>query len=71
MRGNFLLSWVTPVVVVGIIWKWLLNVQWGLINIYLMNLSIIDKPIDWLGRGVQLMIVLTIINGWKAYGFMF
>jgi multiple sugar transport system permease protein len=70
-RGIFLLSWVTPVVVVGIIWKWLLNVQWGLINIYLMNLSIIDKPIDWLGRGVQLMIVLTIINGWKAYGFMF
>lgn len=70
-RSLFLLPWITPVAVVGILWKWLLNVHWGLINHYLVNLHILSAPIDWLGRGPQLIPTLIFINGWKAYGFMY
>ena len=32
LRGLFLLPWVTPVVVVALIWKWMLNDLYGVIN---------------------------------------
>lgn len=69
-RGIFVLPWITPIIVAGIVWKWLLNVQWGILNDFLVNIGIIASPINWLGRGPFLIPTIIFINGWKAFGFM-
>jgi multiple sugar transport system permease protein len=71
-RGIFLIPWVTPVAVVGVLWRWLYNTQWGIINIMLLKWGIVEEAINWLGETNTTMWPSIIAsNAWKAYGFMF
>ena len=70
-RGILLIPWVTPVAVVGVLWRWLYNTQWGIINIILMRWGIIQDPVNWLGDSASMWPSIISANAWKAYGFMF
>jgi len=70
-RGILLIPWVTPIAVVGILWRWLYNTQWGIVNIILMQWGVIQEGINWLGDPGTLWPAVIASNAWKAYGFMF
>lgn len=55
-------------VVVGILWAWLFNDQFGLINSLLRAVGVGRTP-DWLGSTVTAMWSLIIVDIWKWYGF--
>lgn len=70
-RGLFLVPWVVPAAAFGILWQWLYNMQWGLINLTLLEWGIVREPIDWLGAKNVVWFSVILANGWKNFGFMY
>jgi len=70
-RGLFLVPWVVPVAVFGILWQWMYNMEWGIINLTLLDWRIVDEPIDWLGNKNIVWFSVILANGWKNFGFMY
>jgi len=69
-RGIMLIPWVTPIIVVGIAWRWMLNPSVGMLNFYLSKIGIINNYIAWLGNETTIWPVLLIISTWKGYPYM-
>lgn len=69
LRGLVLSGWLIPAVVVGTLFVWLFNLDFGLVNFALMALGLIDRPVGWLvDPGIALLSV-TLANIW--YGIPF
>ncbi|NMB13105.1 MAG: sugar ABC transporter permease [Firmicutes bacterium] len=69
-RALILLPWVMPSAVIALVWRWLYNDTYGIINIILTQLGIISEPIQWLGNPDLALYSVTLVNIWKAYPFM-
>lgn len=67
-RGIYFLPVVTSWVAVSLVWKWLLNGQYGLIN-YFLSLMGIHGP-SWLTDPKTAMIAVIITSVWKDIGFI-
>lgn len=67
-RTGLFLPVVMSFVVVGILWSWLYNNQFGLINSALRAVGVTSPP-DWLGDASTAMWSLIIVDIWKWYGF--
>jgi multiple sugar transport system permease protein len=68
-RAVFFLPQVTPFVVVAIIWKWLYNGDFGLINYYLLEFGIIREPLLWLSDQNLAMPAVVLMSVWAGVGF--
>lgn len=66
-RVIFILPWLFPETVIALLFSWILNPMYGLLNAFLMHLGLITKNIAWLGIGSLAFpsVVLTCI--WKGY----
>jgi len=69
-RGLIMVPWVTPVVVVGIMWRWILDGDSGLLNYYLQWLGLIQKPIVWLGTDAWVWPAVLSASVWKGFPYM-
>jgi multiple sugar transport system permease protein len=70
-RGLLMVPWVTPVVVVAIIWRWMFDGRpGGLINFYLERAGAIDDPIVWLASDTWVWPVLLLASTWKGLPFV-
>lgn len=69
-RGLVLFPYLLPMVVAVLVWKWLFNDLYGIINHLLMSAGIVDMPIDWLGSMPNAMIAIILIGGWKYAPFV-
>jgi multiple sugar transport system permease protein len=52
---------------VGLIWVWLLNTQFGVINYFLSFLGI--RPVNWLGDPGLVLPALSLTTVWWGFGF--
>lgn len=68
-RTLFYLPVVTPLVIAAIIWKWLYNGEFGLLNYYLLQFGIIKEPLLWLSDPNLAMPAVIITSIWKGVGF--
>ncbi len=66
-RGIFFLPVISSMVVVAIVWNWLLNPQFGLIN-YFLSLFGIEGP-AWLSSTTWAMPAVIAVNVWKNMGY--
>ncbi|MDQ2955292.1 MAG: sugar ABC transporter permease, partial [Pseudomonadota bacterium] len=60
LRAIVIFPYVVPTVVAVILWKWLLNSQFGLVNYLIETAGLVDRPISWMGKDwivVSLIIV--------------
>ena len=69
VRGIILFPYVIPTVVAIILWKWLLNDQFGLVNYLLLAVGIIENPISWMGME-HIMTSLILISVWEFFPFV-
>lgn len=69
IRGFIVISWMLPVTVTALVFKFMLAEGNGIINTILMNLHIIDKPVGWLLNGNTAMWGLIIANSWVGIPF--
>lgn len=71
IRGMFqsiyFLPYVTSLVAIGIVWSWLFNSEYGVINYLLSFIGI--NPINWLGSPKWAMPALIIFAVWKSLAF--
>ncbi len=69
VRGVVLFPYMIPTVVAIILWKWLLNNQFGLVNYLLLAVGIIENPLSWTGKD-YIMTSLIIISVWEFFPFV-
>jgi multiple sugar transport system permease protein len=69
-RSILVLPWVFPDVVIGLLWKWLYNSSYGLINHLLSLFHIIKNPVEWLSNTSTVMAAVIVVCIWKGFPFM-
>lgn len=66
-RGALILPWIIPQVVLVLIWKWMLNPRYGVINQFLSSLGVIDANFSWFTAPGVAIFVLMLVTVWKQY----
>jgi len=66
-RTAIFMPYVIMVTVVGVIWRWILDGQFGLLNYYLGKIGF--KPIYWLTNSSTAMIGIVITSVWWSIGY--
>ena len=69
LRGVVLFPYVIPTIVAIILWKWLLNDSYGLVNHWLVAGRVTDAPVAWLGKD-WIMTSLVITSVWQFFPFV-
>ncbi len=69
IRGFIVISWMLPVTVTALVFKFMFAEGNGIVNTVLMSLHIINKPIGWLLKGDTAMLSLIIANSWVGIPF--
>jgi multiple sugar transport system permease protein len=67
-RTLFYIPVITPLVVSAVIWKWLYQGDYGLINYYLLRFGIIKEKLLWLADPDLAMPALIIMGVWMGTG---
>ena len=65
--GLLIIPWTMPLVVVAVVWGWLLDYQFGILNYLLERWGIIDKPIGWLTDPDMALWSVGAANVWRLF----
>lgn len=68
-RTAYFLPFITPMVSVALVWGWLYDPSYGLINWILQQIQVIDKPIPWLYDTKTALWAVMILRIWKDIGY--
>jgi multiple sugar transport system permease protein len=69
-RSLVLFPYFLSTVVAVLVWRWLFNDIYGVLNHMLMWAGVVDMPVDWLGSTPNAMITLIFIGAWKYFPFV-
>ncbi|PJF08513.1 carbohydrate ABC transporter permease [Pseudorhodobacter sp. MZDSW-24AT] len=69
-RSLILFPYFISTVVAVLVWKWVFNDLYGILNHLLMRGGIIDMPIDYLGSMPNAMISVILVGAWKYFPFV-
>lgn len=69
LRGLLVVSWVMPVTVTALLYKYMLSPEGGIIDIILMKLGIIKAPVGWLTKQETAIFGPIIANSWIGIPF--
>lgn len=67
VRTLLILPWVVPQVVLVIIWRWMLNPKFGVINYLLGQLGVIPPDFSWFSDPAFAMLAILLTTWWKQY----
>lgn len=69
------IAWFTPMlvsgVIVGLVWRWIFNNDWGLLNTFFRAVGLNDLAINWLGRRDTPLAVVILVHYWATFGYSF
>ena len=68
-RSVYFLPVVISLVVGSLIWLWIYNDLYGVLNYYLAKLGIIDGPVNWMGKPSTSLPAVSLMITWKFAGF--
>ncbi len=66
-RSAFFAPWVTTLVAMALVWRYIYHPQYGLLNAALGVVGI--GPVDWLGNPHWAMPALILLSVWKNFGY--
>lgn len=69
LRGVVLFPYMLPTIVAVMLWKWLLNDSYGLVNHLLVTTRVAPRPVPWLGPD-WIMASLVITSVWQFFPFV-
>ena len=67
IRTIFILPWAIPEVVAVLIFAWMLDPQFGVLNYLMVMVGIIDKPLAWLTQSHLAMPALILLTTWQQF----
>ncbi len=68
-RGVTMISWLLPVTVAGLLFKFMFTSSGGIINQFLMQLNLISQPLEWLLNPRLAMAAIVVANIWIGIPF--
>lgn len=69
LRGLFLFPYVVPVVAAALLWRTMLNPQYGIVNGWLEAIGV--APINFLLQEPQALVTVIVFEGWRSFPFAF
>jgi multiple sugar transport system permease protein len=69
VRTLTLLPWIIPGVVVGLIWEWLYQPNYGVLNDLLMRAGLMQERVAWLSSPDLAMAAVVFANVWRGIPF--
>lgn len=70
MRVGFLAPWIVAPSIGAIIWVWLLEPQFGVINYILSSLGLIQGYLPWLGEPDTAFLSVIVVDVWRGTPFV-
>ncbi|HYH12845.1 MAG TPA: sugar ABC transporter permease, partial [Thermomicrobiales bacterium] len=68
-QAGLFLPYIMPGVLIGVVWRWILNPVFGPVNSVLKELGF--SPPSWLGDFTWALPTVGLIGAWAAYGFCY
>ena len=69
-RSLILFPYFVSTVVAVLVWRWLFNDLYGILNHLMMAAGLIDMPVDYLGSMPNAMISVILVGAWKYFPFV-
>ncbi|MDY5930757.1 MAG: sugar ABC transporter permease [Candidatus Ornithospirochaeta sp.] len=69
-RGLAISPWLVPTVAVAMIFKWMFNDLYGIINYMLVGIHAIPETKAWMSDGAWAMVILILANVWRGTPLM-
>ena len=69
-RGLVLFPYLLPTAVAVLVWQWLFNDLYGLINYIFMSIGLISRPVAWLSQMPNAMLSIILVGAWKFFPFV-
>lgn len=70
LRSLFLMPWTIPSIVVALLWSWLFQPQYGIINYILESLGLVGPNQEWIQNPDTAMIAVIIACVWRQMPYM-
>ena len=71
----FRVAWFTPIlvsgVIVGLVFRWVFNFDWGILNVGLRAVGLDELALNWLGRRDSPIWVVIFVHFWATFGYSF
>lgn len=64
-----IVPWAMPPVVNGILWKFIFNSGYGLLNKLLLGIGVISEPVAWLSQRWSLLLCVSLVVAWRSIPF--
>ncbi|MBT4912688.1 MAG: sugar ABC transporter permease [Gemmatimonadales bacterium] len=69
-RSLVLFPYFLSTVVAVLVWRWLFNDLYGILNHVLLIAGLIGAPVNWLGQMPNAMISIILVGAWKYFPFV-
>ncbi|UCG94566.1 MAG: sugar ABC transporter permease [Candidatus Aerophobus sp.] len=69
-RGFILFPYVVPIIAAALVWRWLFNDLYGIINYFLTSTGLTKQPIIWLGSPNLALFSCITVAVWKYFPFV-
>jgi multiple sugar transport system permease protein len=69
-RSLVLFPYFVSTVVAVLVWRWLFNDLYGILNHVIIAAGLSDMPLDWLGTMPNAMISVILVGAWKYFPFV-
>ena len=70
LRVLLIVPWAIAPVANAVLWKWILNSNYGVMNAVLKSLGLIDHYVVWLGSPTRALALLLLVDVWKSVPFI-
>jgi multiple sugar transport system permease protein/raffinose/stachyose/melibiose transport system permease protein len=68
-------AWFTPIlvsgVIVGLVFRWVFNFDWGILNVGLRAIGLEQFALNWLGRRETPIWAVIFVHFWATFGYSF
>jgi len=68
-------AWFTPIlvsgVIVGLVFRWIFNYDWGILNAGLRAIGLDQLAVNWLGRRDTPIFIVIFVHLWATFGYSF
>ncbi len=69
-RSLILFPYFVSTVVAVLVWRWLFNDLYGILNHFVMLSGFSDMPVDWLGSMPNALLAVILVGAWKYFPFV-
>ncbi|MDO5714430.1 MAG: sugar ABC transporter permease [Tissierellia bacterium] len=69
LTGVAILPWALPPLVNGIIWMFIFNPGYGLLNKILVQIGILNQPFSWTAHRLHILFIVSLVVAWRVIPF--